>query len=72
MGGKQVIMQLPKSVDVPMLDRLTELPERGRVITKSLLFFFGECEVYSIFGKLRCIIGKYPCRGTDVVGQLSR
>ena len=65
-------MQLPESVDVPVLDLLTKLEERGRVITKPLLFFFCECKIGSVFCKLSRIIRKYPCRGTDVVGQLSR
>jgi len=65
-------MQLPESVDVPVLDLPTKLEERGRVITKLLLFFFGECKIGSVFCKLSRIIRKYPCRGTDVVGQLSR
>jgi hypothetical protein len=65
-------MQLPESFDVPALDLLTKLKERGRVITKPLLFFFGECKIGSVFCKLSRMIRKYPGRGTDVVGQLSR
>ena len=69
---KGIMMQLPESIDVPVLDLLTKFEEWGRIITKPLLFFFGECKIVPVFCKLSLIIRKYPCRRTDVVGQLSR
>lgn len=65
-------MELLERVDSPALDLLAKLNERGRVITKFFLFFFGECKIGSVFCKLGRMIRKYPRRGTDVVSQLSR
>jgi hypothetical protein len=65
-------MQLPESVDVPVLDLLTKLDERGRIITKPLLLFFGKCKIGPFSCKFSRMVRKYPCGGTDVVGQLSR